>query len=381
VEAFYRNAETGFADDAPAIRAVDDIFASAVAARATDVHIEPTGNGGRVRERVDGCLREARSLSSDLFERVLSRIKLLAAMDIADRRIPQDGRYAVGGNDGAIEARVSSMPTVAGEKLAVRLLYAQQRIPALEELGMPAAMAARYREIVAAPCGFVVVCGPTGSGKTTSLYASLAQRDCNREHLCTIEDPVEVRLPGITQVQVNARAGLTFAGALRSLLRQDPDAILIGETRDAETAGVAASAALSGQLVLTTLHTSDAMSAPDRLIELGVSPRTLAASVTAIVSQRLVRQLCAYCKNGARPVGCERCDGSGYWGRSAVFEMAVMSPDLRKAIETMAPIGERLEAACRTGYVPLAAGAARLVKSGESSTEELRRLFPAVMPR
>ncbi|MEO6835118.1 MAG: GspE/PulE family protein [Candidatus Tumulicola sp.] len=382
-------------DDEPAIRAVDEIFDSAIRARASDIHIEPLTDGGRVRERIDGILCESRRVSAHLLPRVLSRIKLLAGMDIADRRLPQDGRYTVERKERSIDARVASIPTIGGEKLAVRLLDTQATIPSLETLGMSPAMAFRYRELIHAPAGFVVVCGPTGSGKTTTLYASIAERNVSGQHLCSIEDPVEIRLPGVAQVQVNVRAGLTFAAGLRSFLRQDPNAIMIGEMRDPETATLATSAALCGQLVLTTLHSNDALCAVERLVELGVSVRGVGASVTGIVSQRLVRRLCPRCKRFARAgapaqrfgvepdaaiaqaEGCDRCGGSGYRGRTGLFEIAVMSSDLRHAVETAASPAVVRAAAGSAGYEPLASGAGRLILAGECSVDEVSRVLGA----
>ena len=358
------------------VRALDEIFASAAGARATDVHLEPFAPGGRVRERVDGVLRESRRLEGDVFDRVASRLKLLAGMDITDRRLPQEGRYCTRARGRSIEARISSMPTVCGERIAIRLLQPQSQIPNLEELGMPAAMAERYRKALHAPSGFVIVCGPTGSGKTTTLYASVAERNVAGQHVCSVEDPVEILLPGVAQLQVNARAGLTFTSALRAFLRQDPDVVMIGEMRDADTASVASAAALCGQLVLTTLHANDALAAVDRLCELGLRPRTVAACVTAIVSQRLVRELCVNCKGpGEKGVACERCSGSGFWGRSALFEMAVMTAELRRAIETGAPHGERLEIARRDGYEPMELAARRSVAEGRTTPSETDRVL------
>jgi len=381
------------AGDEPAIRTVDEIFDSAIRARASDVHIEPFAGGGRVRERVDGILRESRRLSARLLPRVLSRIKLLAGMDIADRRLPQDGRYAVERPGGSIDARVCSIPTIEGEKLAVRLLDVHARIPALEALGMPPAMAARYRALIHAPAGFVVVCGPTGSGKTTTLYASISERNVSGAQICSIEDPVEIRIAGVAQVQINVRAGLTFGAGLRSFLRQDPNVISIGEMRDVETASVATSAALCGQLVLTTLHSNDALCALDRLVELGVSPRGVGAAISGIVSQRLVRRLCTRCKRAARAgpgsqrfgvppdavvaeaAGCERCDGTGYRGRKGVFELVAMSLGLRHAVETQAPPSVVSDAAAGAGYEPLAGAAGRLILEGECAVEEATRVL------
>jgi type II secretory ATPase GspE/PulE/Tfp pilus assembly ATPase PilB-like protein len=380
-------------DDRAAIHAVDEIFDAAIRAGASDVHVEPFGEGGRVRERVDGMLREARAISPRLLPRVLSRIKLLAGMDIADRRLPQDGRYTIERSGETIDARVSSMPTIDGEKLAIRLLDGRQQLPSIEALGMNDAMSERFRRVVHAPTGFVVVCGPTGSGKTTTLYASMCERNIGGHQLCSIEDPVEIRLPGVAQVQVNLRAGLTFASGLRAFLRQDPNVVMIGEMRDAETATVATSAALCGQLVLTTLHSNDALCALERLVELGLSPRGVAASVTAIVSQRLVRRLCVRCKRDgvagisaqafgiapgsavAEAAGCTACDGGGYRGRRGIFEIVEMSPDLRHAVESASPPATVRDAAERFGYAPIALDAGRLISAGECSVAEAVRVL------
>lgn len=378
-------------DDEPAIRAVDDIFASAIHSGASDVHIEPWSEGGRVRERVDGFLRESRRISARLLPRVLSRIKLLAGMDIADRRMPQDGRYAIERPGGPIDARVSSIPTIDGEKLAIRLLDARASVPTLEALGMPPNMTARFRRVVQAAAGLVVICGPTGSGKTTTLYAAISERNVTAQQVCSIEDPVEIRLDGIAQVQVNVRAGLTFASGLRSLLRQDPNTISVGEMRDAETAAVAASAALSGQLVLTTLHSRSALAAIERLADLGMSSRRIGAVVNAIVSQRLLRRLCAACKRPARAghagerfgvaydaiaaeaVGCERCAGTGYRGRRGVFEMLAMTADLRHVVETEHSPAQVRQVAFQGGYEPMVRAAGELILRGESSIDETSR--------
>ena len=392
-ELSYRRVEAARVVETPVVRAVDEILNSAAAARASDVHIEPFSDGGRVRERVDGVLRETRRLSGEHFERVLSRLKLLAGMDIADRRLPQEGRYCTRLSGRYVEARVSSLPTVAGERLAIRILEPQSAVPRLEELGMPLPMARRFREFVHAPAGFVIVCGPTGSGKTTTLYSALAERNVDGQQLCSVEDPVEVRLPGVAQVQVNVRAGVTFAVALRAFLRQDPNVVMVGEMRDAETAAVASSAGLCGQLVMTTLHANDALHALDRLMELGLSAQTIVASVSAIVSQRLLRQLCIDCKVSATvgpeaawlgiesgtvaaaPRGCERCAGTGYWGRSAVFEIIEMTPALRSAIESRLPLEMRRTLAGSDGFETMQRWAARSVLDGETSVEEASRVL------
>lgn len=394
-ELAYRRVEAARVEETPIVRAVDEILNSAAAARASDVHIEPFTDGGRVRERVDGVLRETRRLSGDHLERVLSRLKLLAGMDIADRRLPQEGRYCTRLGGRYVEARVSSLPTVAGERLAIRMLEPQSTVPRLEELGMPSPTARRFRDFVHAPAGFVIVCGPTGSGKTTTLYSALGERNVVGQQLCSVEDPVEVRLPGVAQVQVNVRAGVTFAVALRAFLRQDPDVVMVGEMRDAETAAVASSAGLCGQLVMTTLHANDALHALDRLLELGLSAQTIAASVSAIVSQRLLRQLCIDCKTSvtfgagaewlgiesgtvvSAPRGCDRCAGSGYWGRSAIFELIAMTPELRSAIESRFSVEMRRRVACSGGFETMQQCAARSVRDGETSVEEASRVLGA----
>src|SRR5665213_1532737 len=281
---------------APAVRAVDLLFARAIAAHASDIHVEPGQNGGRVRIRVDGILRELETIPAELLPAFVSRLKLLAGMDIADRRTPQDGRCGIPFEQREIDARVASVPTIDGEKLVVRLLDRYAAAPDLGALGIPAAILERYRLAAASPWGFVLVTGPTGSGKTTTLYASLAELDSRSRNVCAVEDPVEMRLRGVSQVQVNLRAGLTFPLVLRAFMRQDPNVVMIGEMRDAETAAVAVSAALAGQLVFTTLHANDAPRTIDRLAELGVARHSLAAALTAVVAQRLVRTLCEQCR-------------------------------------------------------------------------------------
>ena len=358
-------------DDPPAIRAVDRLHENAIRLGASDIHLEPTLSGGRVRLRVDGILRQSDQLPQELFQTMVSRVKLLAAMDIAERRLPQDGRYLLDCSGRKLDARVSSMPTIAGEKLVIRLLDMQAQVPNLATLGMGASMLARYRRVIHAAHGFIVVCGPTGSGKTTTLYASLSERNLDGQHVCTVEDPVEVQMTGVAQVQINSKAGLTFASTMRAFLRQDPNVIMLGEMRDAESAGVALSAALSGQLVMTTLHASDAPRAIERLIEFGLHRNTLAAGLSAIVSQRLVRRLCERC----RSKGCQRCDGSGYRGRVAIFEFLPMSAEVRAAVARSDRAIELVEAGIRAGYEPMMSEGLRLVARGETSRAEVERVL------
>jgi type IV pilus assembly protein PilB len=380
--------------DAPVIRAVELLHESAVKLGASDIHLEPTRAGGRVRLRVDGILRESDRISSDLFSPIVSRVKLLAAMDIAERRQPQDGRYVLERHGHPLDARVSSMPTIAGEKVVIRLLDMQTEVPSLDALGMSTAILERYRAAIHAAHGFVVVCGPTGSGKTTTLYASIAERNVESEHVCTVEDPVEVQMAGVAQVQVNARAGVTFASALRAFLRQDPNVIMLGEMRDAESASVAMSAALAGQLVMTTLHASDAPRAIERLLELGLKPQTMAAGLSVIVAQRLVRRLCAHCRRAATPdatlrrvfrldrsaatfeaIGCSKCGGSGYRGRTGIFELLPVTSSIRSAIAR----GDVSLALCGTvpsePYEPMISDGIARVLNGETSLRELQRVL------
>ncbi len=365
-------AEFELGDTPPAIRAVDDFHATALRIGASDIHIEPSGAGGRVRYRVDGILREGSRFSDVLLAQVVSRIKLLACMDIAERRQPQDGRYPLETRERSIDARVSSMPTVAGEKLVVRLLDLRTNVPTLEDLGMGDEILERYRAIAHAPCGFLVVCGPTGSGKTTTLYASLAERNADVEQICSVEDPVEVRLPGIAQVQINERAGVTFAGALRAFLRQDPNVLMVGEMRDAETAKVAMSAALSGQLVLTTLHAADAPRAIDRLAELGLSRKAVAAGLSGVLAQRLIRRRCDACTTG-----CARCEGTGFRGRTGVFEMLSIDGSIREAIASDASSDAIAALASVRGYRPMLEDALRRVGASVTSLDEVRRVLSA----
>ncbi len=381
-------------DAAPAIRFMDDLHDSAAAVGASDIHIEPTSEGGRVRQRVDGILHECRTLSSALLAQVVSRVKLLAGMDIADKRQPQDGRYYLETQGRSIDARVSSMPTIAGEKLVVRLLDMHACVPQLEHLGISSGILPRYRNAVHAPHGFIVACGPTGSGKTTTLYASLSERNVEGQHICTVEDPVEVRIAGAAQVQVNVRAGVTFSSALRALLRQDPNVIMVGEMRDAETASVAMSAALSGQLVLTSLHAADAPRTVERLAELGLKRHAIAAGLSAIVAQRLVRRLCDRCKQRTAmapenaellglesgfqvfdATGCRACAGTGYAGRIGIFELMVIDGSLRTAIVNGDSPAALATIAARNGYQPMLADGVRRLVRGETSVAELRRVL------
>lgn len=371
-------------DDAPAVRAVDALYERAIASHASDVHVEPTPRGGRVRFRVDGILREVETVPQTLYARLISRIKLLSGMDITDRRQPQDGRYTVVVDRREIDARVSSIPTIEGEKVVVRLLDQHATAPSLVALGMAGETLAAYRSAVTAPYGFIVVTGPTGSGKTTTLYASLAELDATAKNVCSVEDPIEMKVPGVAQVQVNPRAGVTFPAALRAFMRQDPNVVMVGEMRDRETAAVGISAALTGQLVLTTLHSNDAPRTIERLIELGVDRHAIASALTVVLAQRLVRRLCEGCRRpvpGAAsggpayaPLGCAVCQGTGYVGRVGVFEILVMDDALRDAIAGGASSVQIAALGREAGYRPMFEDGMRLVARGETTAEELRRV-------
>ena len=385
--------DAGTAEDAPAIRALDAVIVRAVADRASDIHFEPVSDGGRVRSRIDGILQERGAYPGSLFSAMVSRLKILAGMDISERRQPQDGRYALDLADRNVEARVSSMPTVCGEKLVVRLLDGHAEVPTLEFLDMPERYARTFAHALRAPHGFVVVCGPTGSGKTTTLYAAMSALNDRCSNLCSVEDPVEICIPGLAQVQVNTRAGVTFASALRGFLRQDPNVIMVGEMRDEETAAAAATASLSGQLVLTTLHANDAPTAIDRLANLGVPRPIISSGLTAVVAQRLMRKLCSECKRAFEPdarltrefaipegvtafraAGCSHCKQTGYKGRCAIFECIFVDEPLKALISAGADRTEIRAQAQQNGYQPMLADGLRRVLTGLSTFDELRRV-------
>jgi type II secretory ATPase GspE/PulE/Tfp pilus assembly ATPase PilB-like protein len=378
--------------EGPAVRGVDAMFGRAIAAHASDIHIEPHPAGGAIRLRIDGVLTALEAIPAELYNAFVSRIKLLAGMDIADKRQPQDGRLSIPFERREIDARVASMPTIDGEKLVVRLLDHHTQSCDITALGMPPPILAAYRRLLRSPWGFVVVTGPTGSGKTTTLYASLAELDAATRNVCSVEDPVEMRVAGVTQVGINPRAGVTFESALRAFMRQDPNVIMVGEMRDAQTAAVAISASLAGQLVFTTLHSNDAPRTIERLVELGVARGSLAAGVTAVLAQRLARRLCEHCRmqapipaavrarfavNQAQwwiPVGCGACATSGYFGRVGIYELLEIDDGLRDLIAGGASSVAIAHYATTRGYRPMFADGFAKVLRGETSFEELSRV-------
>ncbi|MCX7961662.1 MAG: GspE/PulE family protein [Burkholderiales bacterium] len=340
------------AEDAPVVRLLQNVFEDAVQVNASDVHIEPQEGKLQIRFRIDGVLMPQTEADPKIGPAVALRLKLMAGLDISEKRLPQDGRLNVRVREQPIDVRISTMPSQYGETVVMRLLNRKASLVPLESLGMPAPMLARFREVIARTAGMVLVTGPTGSGKTTTLYAALAELNTPDRKIITVEDPVEYRIPGITQVQVNEKIDLSFARVLRSTLRQDPDIILVGEIRDEETAQIALRAALTGHLVFSTLHTKDAASTPLRLVDMGAPSYMVAGSLHAVLAQRLVRLVCEACAEDAPPTpdearwlaalpeplptgarlrrgrGCAHCNGIGYAGRIGVYEMLEMTPDL-----------------------------------------------------
>lgn len=386
------------ANSAPVAAYVNYLIGEALRACASDIHLEAVHQGLRVRFRVDGMLGEAPEAPTGLDAAVISRLKLMSELDIAERRRPQDGRIRVRMGDRELDVRVSTVPTLHGESVVLRLLDHGGRPVGLDALGMPADIRSYVADISRRPHGMVLVTGPTGSGKTTTLYSALRLRDASVEKVITIEDPVEYQLAGITQVPVHTQAGVTFATALRSILRQDPDVLMIGEMRDGETAALAVQAAMTGHLVFSTLHTNDALGAIPRLVDLGVPAYLLAATVHAIMAQRLVRRICPHCKTRlgasenhqrrllppgirdsevARGTGCAACRGTGYQGRLGVFELVLVNENMRDAITRGAPRGDIERIAQTSGWQPFSADAWMKAARGDTTIEEVLRVIAA----
>ncbi|MCL6522255.1 MAG: GspE/PulE family protein [Firmicutes bacterium] len=386
---------------APVVEFVQNLLAQALREKASDIHLEPGEGSFAIRFRVDGDLHLAMSPPPALHAAVVSRLKVLAGMDIAERRLPQDGRFRTVVEGREVDCRCSSMPTVHGEKMVIRLLDKRGGGARLDALGLPPEVVERLRELVRRPYGMILLTGPTGSGKSTTLAALLQEVDRSRLNVVTIEDPVEYEIPGVNQSQVNVRAGLTFGLALRHFLRQDPDVIMVGEIRDRETADTAVRAALTGHLLLSTLHTNDAPSSVPRLAEMGVEPFLIASSLLGVLGQRLVRVLCPVCRQpypagagaaelfaqaglelapGAtlyRPAGCSSCR-NGYAGRTAIAELMPVSPALRERIGAGATADELRRLAVAEGMRPLRQAGLELARQGVTSVEEVLRVTEAV---
>ena len=389
--------DTGVLGECDAVDILDRMVDRAVLMGASDIHIEPKWDMVRVRFRIDGYLVEQPSIQTEIAQQVVSRIKVLARMDISERRLPQDGQFKLEtGSSSLINLRAATFPCTQGEKVVLRLLLGQNLI-AFDRLGLADDHQRRIRLLVRQPRGFIVTCGPTGSGKTSTLYALLRLIDTSKMNVLTLEDPIEVELYSITQGQTNARHGITFAAGLRAALRQDPDIILVGEIRDAETSAIALQAALTGHLVLSTLHTSDAVETIVRLVDLGVEPWIIANALSCVVAQRLVRAVCSECKDTVpldadmwdgdelilregtmvvRPRGCAKCNWTGYFGRTGIFQVLEIDDDLRLLIKAKASASEyrtllrarKVASLRRSGYLK--------IMSGETTVDEIMRVTP-----
>ena len=389
-------------DDKPAVQLVNQIINNAIKSGASDVHVEALEKVMRVRFRIDGVLQEVLQNPIKIFPSVVSRVKVLGGMDIAEKRIPQDGRATVRYEDKTLDVRIATMPTVYGEKIVMRLLERNKGNVSIKDIHFSERQFPRFDKAIHMPYGFVLVTGPTGSGKSTTLYATLAEISTLEKNVITLEDPVERRMAGINQVQMNNRAGMTFAAALRSVLRSDPDIVMVGEIRDGETAKIAVEAALTGHMVLSTLHTNDAAGAVTRLEEMGVEPFLTASSLVGVLAQRLVRKLCPKCKEEIKmtreemlkilpdfpvdqypdesfkiykPKGCLTCNNTGYKGREAVFEFLTVTEEMKKLILDRANGADIKALAISQGMHTLKDEGIYKVMHGITSIEELLRVI------
>ena len=383
-------------EEAPVVRVVQSVITQALRDRASDIHVEPTGERVRVRYRIDGALTEVLDLPASIGPAIVSRVKILGGMNIVERRRPQDGQISMSVDGREVDIRVSTTAVVGGEKIVMRVLDKSRPLFKLEQLGMPADTAERYSQLIHSPYGMVICAGPTGGGKTTTLYASLGELNTPEKNLMTIEDPVEYTFDSINQIQINEQAGITFAGGLKSILRQDPDVILVGEIRDVDTARIAVQSALTGHFVLTSLHATEAVSALYRLLDMGIEAFLIASSVTAVVAQRLVRRSCTSCLEQYQPspeelafvqsfggeepragwmhgTGCHFCAHTGYLERIGVYEMLVVTDEVRELIVDRAPHDQMRKLARSQGMRTLQEQAVRLVSDGVTTASEVMR--------
>ncbi len=389
-------------EEAPVIRLVNNIISQAIVEGASDIHIEPLENSLRVRYRIDGILYEKQSFPKSIQPGIVSRFKIMSNIDIAEKRIPQDGRISLKFEGRKIDFRVSSLPTVYGEKIVLRILDKSKALMPLEKLGFSAGNLKKFEDMIAQPYGMILISGPTGSGKTTTLYSALHRLNTPTRNIVTVEDPVEYQIRGINQVQVNEKAGLLFSTALRSILRQDPDIILIGEIRDGETAKIAIESALTGHLVFSTIHTNDSASIPTRLIDMGIEPFLVASSLIGATAQRLVRKVCNYCKKPYKPdqevlsnlsmqtsvelgeipfykgEGCDKCNNTGYKGRKAINEILPITHSIRKLIMRSASSREIAEQAKKEGMKTLLDDALAKAAEGITTIDEVLRVVSTI---
>ena len=387
-------------EGAPTIRFVNSLIERAFAERASDIHLEPQEGEMVVRMRIDGLLRRVLTVPAELQSTVISRLKIMGGMDIAERKVPQDGHAMLRVKGSEIDLRISSMPTVYGEKIVLRLLNKTSQLLSRDAIGLEGEDLEYYRTLLKNPSGVILLVGPTGSGKSTTMCVML--RDLAREevNIVTLEDPVEYYIPGVSQCQINEKTGMTFAGGLRAILRQDPDIISVGEIRDGETASIAMRAAITGHLVLSTLHTNDAPSAVDRLRDVGVEPWLISGALRGVVSQRLVRRICPHCKRAYHPAsdelallglddapdlvfykgeGCPDCHHTGYTGRRAVFEILMLDAPLRRLINAGASADELADEARRHGFTTMRERCRDLVLRGETTAEEAARTISSTI--
>lgn len=382
--------------NAPVVKLVESIIVQAADNKVSDIHIEPDEESVRIRYRIDGDLMEHMVLNRRSLSAIVTRVKIMGHLDIAESRIPQDGRVEMELSDRRIDLRISIMPTVYGEKIVIRLLDRSNKMLTLTEMGMNTRNLKLFHSLIEAPNGIILVTGPTGSGKTTTLYATLMELNNVKKNVITVEDPVEYKLRGINQTQVNEKAGLTFAKCLRSILRQDPDIIMIGEIRDGETAQIAVRAAITGHLVLSTLHTNDTASTIARLVDMGVEPYLIASSVVGIAAQRLVKKICVNCKTAYIPTdaenhllskeldvvhkgaGCNLCNHTGYRGRIAIYELLPITKDVKAMVSKGGNSEQIREVAMNEGMFTLKKSCEELIENGITTVEEMVRITNSI---
>ncbi len=381
-------------EDSPIVRLVDQMIQQAVQLKASDIHVDPGENNLAIRYRIDGALRTERLIPKQMQGFITARLKIMAKLNIAERRLPQDGRIKVQFDFKIVDIRVSSLPTIYGEKIVLRLLDSSTGLKSVDQLGFSEQSLSKFKTMIERPYGILLITGPTGSGKTTTLYSALSELNVESANIITVEDPVEYQLEGINQVQVNSSIGLTFAAGLRSILRQDPNIVMVGEIRDTETAEIAVRASLTGHLVLSTLHTNDAISTVTRLRDMGIEPYLIASSLIGVVAQRLVRKICADCKAPYEPSeqeiiffrkynldpktlfhgkGCGNCNHTGYRGRVSIHEVLMIDDSIRELITASASVDELRQASMRQGMAHLMEDGIAKVSEGLTTLQEVLR--------